>query len=57
MDVTCATCGLHYDDTYRLTFCPHDSFPMRAVVSSRGRTRVCTTVEQVKAFLRETDSC
>jgi hypothetical protein len=26
MIVLCPTCGRHYDDTYRWTYCPHDTF-------------------------------
>lgn len=26
MNVHCSTCGAVFDDTYRLTFCPHDTF-------------------------------
>jgi hypothetical protein len=26
MKVECEICGLIYNDTYRLTFCPHDKF-------------------------------
>lgn len=26
MIVQCALCGCYYDDEFRLTFCPHDTF-------------------------------
>jgi hypothetical protein len=28
MKTKCEKCGLEYDDMYRLTYCPHDKFPI-----------------------------
>lgn len=53
MTVTCDDCGLVYDDTYRWTYCPHDKFEMRSLVSNGRGTKICTTVEEVNTFLRE----
>jgi len=56
MIVTCTTCHLEYDDLYRYTFCPHPGFQMRCtVVRGDGRVKVCSTVTEVNAFIREGD--
>jgi hypothetical protein len=56
MIVTCDTCGLAYDDTFHLTYCPHDYFPMRTVgVRSDGTMKVCTTLEDLDRFLHGED--
>jgi hypothetical protein len=38
--VTCEECGLNYNDTYRWTFCPHDTFEpspsAKALLQSQG---------------------
>lgn len=54
--MVCNECRLAYDDTYRLTYCPHDAFAMRTVV---GKTvdgkyveKICTTIEEVEEFLK-----
>jgi hypothetical protein len=54
--VTCTLCQQIYDDTYYLTFCPHDSFLMEAFVVRRdGQGKVCTSVAEVFAFLESRD--
>ena len=55
MVVQCEDCHLEYDDTYRLTYCPHAEFEMRTVVSKNGLTKVCTTLEELEEFLRDAD--
>lgn len=50
----CEACQVDYDDTYQNTICPHDGFEMRCIVStSDGASKLCTTVEEVDAFLAE----
>lgn len=57
MQTTCPTCGLTYDDIYRRTYCPHHDFAMHTVVvRGDGRSKVCTSIEELKAFLGEQDS-
>jgi hypothetical protein len=52
MQVTCDECGVEYDDTYRLTLCPHDGFDMvTMVVRGDGTTTVCRSLEDLDAFL------
>jgi hypothetical protein len=52
MQVTCAECGLDYDDTYRLSACPHDGFDMVVMaVRGDGMQRTCSTLEDLDAFL------
>jgi len=54
--VTCEACGLKYDDVEHYTFCPHASFTMRALVMrGDGQVKVCTTIREVHAFIREGD--
>jgi len=50
MIVTCPKCGKVYDDTFRLTYCPHEKFQMRTVCGDGKREMVCTTLEQEAAF-------
>ena len=53
MRVCCPECRLFYDDTYRLTFCPHDEFAMQTRVYAEGREPVvATTVEELREALR-----
>lgn len=52
MITLCETCGLEYDDTYRLTFCPHEPFEMRAIAGRGDQVKVCTTVEELMEFMR-----
>ena len=53
MIVTCSTCGLKYDDTYRLTYCPHEHFNMHCVVcNSRGVVGVATSLEELDRSMR-----
>lgn len=50
MKVRCNSCGLDYDDVYRLTFCPHDEFQMRTLVVRPGKAdRIVTSVEELRA--------
>lgn len=55
--VTCADCNLTYDDTYRLTFCPHEQFRMKTHVfhSRYGFLGVATSVEQLREMEVEAD--
>ena len=53
MEVICPTCGIEYDDTYRLTVCPHETFEMRTAVVVKGEERVATSVEQLNAWIEE----
>lgn len=52
MIVSCEKCGLRYDDTYRLTYCPHEKFEMNTTVSSGGRViGVAHSVEELNRML------
>ena len=52
MIVTCPKCRWSYDDTYRLTYCPHRRFEMRThATNSKGEVKICTSVEELKAFV------
>lgn len=52
MIVSCEQCGKIYDDTYRLTYCPHEGFAMCTLVTrGDGESKVCTSVEDMQAFL------
>jgi uncharacterized protein (UPF0276 family) len=54
--VQCADCLLVYDDTYRLTWCPHDGFDMvTTVVRGDGVRMVCTSMAQMQDFLEKRD--
>lgn len=49
---TCPDCGLTYDDLYRRRICPHEEFQMRVTCyRADGQTRVCTSVEELHAFM------
>ena len=49
----CPDCGLSYDDLYRRTYCPHPEFAMHTVVvKADGASRVCTSIEELEAFLQ-----
>lgn len=57
--VQCEICLLVYDDTYRLTWCPHDGFDMATmVVRGDGCVRVCTSLAEFWDFIeaREQDT-
>lgn len=50
--VTCERCSRTYDDTYRLTYCPHDKFEMHTLaVRGDGQEKLCTSVEELHEFL------
>jgi hypothetical protein len=50
--VTCEKCNLSYDDTYRLTICPHIEFKMNCLVMrGDGETKTCTGIEEMDEFL------
>ncbi len=53
MKVTCGRCGKDYDDTYRLTYCPHAWFEMwTTVVGGDGKVRgVAHTLEQLRRLM------
>jgi hypothetical protein len=52
MRVICGDCNLDYDDTYRLTICPHESFPMATSVYRGGElVGVATSVDQLEAMM------
>ena len=52
MIVTCDVCALVYDDVYRWTYCPHETFQMRTKIFRKDGTMViCTTVEQLQREL------
>ena len=53
MLVRCETCEIEYDDVYRLTYCPHESFEMRCRVVVNGEERIATSVEQLRGWLDE----
>lgn len=58
MQTDCPICGLTYDDLYRRTSCPHENFAMHTVVvRGDGRSRVCTNIEELDAFLGEHAPC
>lgn len=54
-EVTCSECGLKYDDVYRWTYCPHDTFEMRTMATRNGVTKLCTSVEELDEFMGSTD--
>ena len=50
--VTCDKCGARYDDTYRLTYCPHGRFDMATSVYRGGEFKgVATSVEELRQML------
>jgi len=51
MLVVCSDCKVEYDDTYHLTICPHDYFPMHTVVSTNHGSKCCHTIEELNNFL------
>jgi hypothetical protein len=54
MMVTCEKCGKRYDDTYRLTYCPHNPFEMNTVVGKRNRIiGVAHSIEELNRMLNE----
>ena len=51
---TCDECGLHYDDTYRWTYCPHEEFEMHTTVHRQGKPDVIAhTVEELHRLMKE----
>lgn len=54
MVVKCEVCGARYDDTYRLTYCPHERFEMHCTVGSGEKILgVATTVEELYQLLEQ----
>lgn len=54
MIVKCDKCGKHYDDTYYLTYCPHEYFQMRMTwVDSNGESKVITSLEEFDEVLKK----
>jgi hypothetical protein len=54
MVVTCKDCGKSYDDTYRLTYCPHYRFEMCCTVGSGDKILgVATSVEELHQLLEQ----
>jgi len=52
MIVTCEKCRATYNDTYRLTFCPHEQFEMNTTVgNASGIIGVAHSVEELKSML------
>jgi len=50
--VKCDKCGLEYDDTYRWTFCPHDTFQMDTLaVKGGGSMKRVHSIEELNTFL------
>jgi len=53
MVVTCGDCWKRYDDTYRLTLCPHERFEMRTtVIGPEGIRGVARSVEELQRLMR-----
>lgn len=52
MIVRCDVCLRSYDDTYRLTYCPHITFPMRTVILKDGIEVIATDLDQLDALLK-----
>ncbi len=54
MITKCTECNKIYDDTYCLTYCPHESFGMKAfVVKHNGESKMCETLEELKEFTKK----
>jgi hypothetical protein len=54
MTVKCEKCGKVYDDTYRLTYCPHARFEMHCTVGTGSRVLgVAHSVEELNSLLEE----
>ena len=52
MMITCGDCGKQYDDVYRLTVCPHESFEMRTIVAGpEGVKGVARSVEELHRLM------
>jgi hypothetical protein len=52
--VTCAECKKVYDDTYRLTYCPHVRFEMNTTVgNANGIVGVAHSVEELNRLMEE----
>jgi len=58
MVVMCSDCGRKYDDVYRLTYCPHETFQMQTiVVGPEGVRGIATSVKELKRLLGESAGC
>jgi hypothetical protein len=53
--ITCPVCQLQYDDTYRNTICPHDSFEMHTGVTVGGERGCAHTIDELNAAHRSVD--
>lgn len=53
MNTTCNKCKTTYDDTYRWTFCPHETFEMHTKVFIDGVERCCHSIEELNAVLQK----
>lgn len=52
--VACPACSDIYDDTYYLTYCPHEWFEMQTtVVRGDGQSQVCTSIAEMQDFLED----
>jgi hypothetical protein len=51
MIVLCGACGIQYDDTYRLTYCPHEYFEMHCHVSVDGKDHVVHSLEELDRLM------
>jgi hypothetical protein len=53
MIVTCRTCQLEYDDLYKLTYCPHETFEMHTLITVHGIERCCHSIEELDTAIEE----
>ena len=52
MNVTCEKCGEEYDDLDHWTYCPHEYFQMRTMAHAHGKSKLCTSLEELDEFLK-----
>lgn len=48
MNIVCPECLQKYDDTYRNTSCPHETFEMHCSVFVNGQQGCAHTVEELR---------
>lgn len=53
MKVKCLACGQEYDDTFRNTQCPHESFEMHCGVFVNGQQGCAHTIEELTKATKE----